>query len=380
MTAKRTAALLAIVLGLLAAVAAPLGAQSLSEAREQREEARRRQAALASKLDTLEASDNELEAAVAALNAHLATASAKADAARQAAEAAEAELAAARAHLEATRQRITTIRGQLRERAVQAYIHPRADFLSELLGSADIEEATRRQVFLENVASNENELLDELGAAKEDLQIEEAAASAAAQRAAERRAEADSRVADARRARDEQLRLKLALDARIAEFRAEADQLDAAEAQLAAVIAEQEAQMRASRGSSATPDGRISAAGLIWPTRGSVTSEYGYRWGRMHEGIDIAAPTGTPIWAAADGVVIYSGVMNGYGLVILIDHGGGFTTVYAHQSRLAAGDGRRVSQGELIGYVGSTGHSTGPHLHFETRVNGSAQNPRNYLP
>lgn len=94
----------------------------------------------------------------------------------------------------------------------------------------------------------------------------------------------------------------------------------------------------------------------------------------MHQGIDIGAPTGTPIYAAAGGQVIFSGWMGGYGNLILIDHLDGRVTAYAHQSRLAVGGGS-VSRGQLIGYVGSTGDSTGPHLHFEVRVNGRAVDP-----
>ena len=100
----------------------------------------------------------------------------------------------------------------------------------------------------------------------------------------------------------------------------------------------------------------------------------------MHAGIDIGAGSGTPIYAAKAGTVIHSGGMGGYGNAVIIDHGGGFTTLYAHQSRLGSREGQQVSQGQVIGYVGSTGNSTGPHLHFETRVNGAAQNPRRYLP
>ena len=87
-----------------------------------------------------------------------------------------------------------------------------------------------------------------------------------------------------------------------------------------------------------------------------------------------------PIHAAADGTVFFSGVMDGYGNVILIDHGNGVVTLYAHQSQLIAGSGQRVARGEVIGLVGSTGHSTGPHLHFEVRVNGVAYDPLAYLP
>ena len=111
---------------------------------------------------------------------------------------------------------------------------------------------------------------------------------------------------------------------------------------------------------------------------GPVTSEFGPRWGGFHPGIDIAPGYGTPIEAAKDGVVAFAGWMSGYGNFVIIDHGGGFATAYGHQSRLAVSDGQVVSAGQVIGYVGSTGFSTGPHLHFEIRVNGTAVNPRSY--
>jgi murein DD-endopeptidase MepM/ murein hydrolase activator NlpD len=124
----------------------------------------------------------------------------------------------------------------------------------------------------------------------------------------------------------------------------------------------------------------VSAGGWTWPASGTVTSGFGYRWGRLHAGIDIGAPIGTPIHAARGGVVSYAGVMGGYGNIIVIDHGGGMTTRYAHQSQLGAGVGQTVNVGDRIGYVGSTGNSTGPHLHFEVRINDNPQNPLGYLP
>jgi murein DD-endopeptidase MepM/ murein hydrolase activator NlpD len=99
----------------------------------------------------------------------------------------------------------------------------------------------------------------------------------------------------------------------------------------------------------------------------------------MHQGIDQGASTGTPIGASKAGTVIYAGWQGGYGNLVLIDHHDGVVTAYAHQSRMAVSRGQSVSQGATIGYVGNTGNSTGPHLHFETRVNGSAVNPRQYL-
>lgn len=143
------------------------------------------------------------------------------------------------------------------------------------------------------------------------------------------------------------------------------------------------AQIRAAQSSqsSYSPPGDTapSAAGFIWPVNGPVTSPFGMRWGRMHEGIDIGAPTGTPIRAAAAGGVIYSGWMSGYGNLVVLDHGGGISTAYGHQSSITVGNGQVVSQGQTIGYVGCTGHCFGPHLHFEVRINGTPVDPLGYL-
>ncbi|HVM14572.1 MAG TPA: peptidoglycan DD-metalloendopeptidase family protein [Egibacteraceae bacterium] len=120
---------------------------------------------------------------------------------------------------------------------------------------------------------------------------------------------------------------------------------------------------------------------LLWPTDGALTSGFGYRTHpifktrRMHAGIDIPAPTGQPIFAAADGVVSSAGVRGGYGNVVVIDHGEGLSTVYAHQSRMTVSTGEDVDAGDVIGHVGSTGWSTGPHLHFEVRLGGTPVDP-----
>jgi murein DD-endopeptidase MepM/ murein hydrolase activator NlpD len=122
-----------------------------------------------------------------------------------------------------------------------------------------------------------------------------------------------------------------------------------------------------------------SSQGLIWPVSGPVTSPFGYRWGRLHAGIDIGAPSGTPIHAAASGTVVLAGWTGGYGNYTCIDHGGGLATCYAHQSSYAVSGGAQVAQGQVIGYVGNTGHSFGSHLHFEVRINGTPVDPLGYL-
>jgi murein DD-endopeptidase MepM/ murein hydrolase activator NlpD len=145
-----------------------------------------------------------------------------------------------------------------------------------------------------------------------------------------------------------------------------------------AAIAEQIRAAAPSTPPSGGSGGSPSAAGYIWPVSGPVTSGYGWRWGRMHEGIDISAACGVPIRAAAGGTIIFAGWMGGYGNLTIIDHGGGIATAYGHQSAIYKGGGS-VSQGETIGAVGTTGSSTGCHLHFEVRVNGSPVDPLGYL-
>jgi len=121
------------------------------------------------------------------------------------------------------------------------------------------------------------------------------------------------------------------------------------------------------------------AQGFIWPARGRVTSAFGWRRWRHHDGIDIAAPYGTPVTAARDGVVIFAGWYYAYGKAVIVDHGDGLQTLYGHNSRLRVRVGQRVRKGDVIANVGSTGNSTGPHLHFEVRINGRAVNPMKYL-
>jgi murein DD-endopeptidase MepM/ murein hydrolase activator NlpD len=140
------------------------------------------------------------------------------------------------------------------------------------------------------------------------------------------------------------------------------------------------ARIRSSQSSSVPgPIGQPSAAGFIWPVQGVLTSGFGWRWGRLHEGIDLAVGVGTPVVAAASGTVIVAGWLGGYGNLVVIDHGNGMATAYGHNTSVTVGVGQSVSQGQLIAYSGSTGHSTGPHVHFEVRVNGSPVDPLGYL-
>lgn len=118
---------------------------------------------------------------------------------------------------------------------------------------------------------------------------------------------------------------------------------------------------------------------FMYPINTRITSYYGPRWGRIHEGLDFAAPMGSPIKAVSSGRVVYSGWANGYGYVVIIEHQKGLRTLYAHNSKLLVRVGESVGRGEVISRSGNTGNSTGPHLHFEVQVNGRPENPLDYI-
>lgn len=119
---------------------------------------------------------------------------------------------------------------------------------------------------------------------------------------------------------------------------------------------------------------------LAWPLKGVLYGRYGVRDGRRHDGIDIAAPEGTPVLAAAAGTVIYAGEQAGYGAIAILKHEGGLVTLYAHNARLLVREGDRVKRGEPVARVGQTGKTTGPHLHFEVRDGTRPRNPLLFLP
>jgi murein DD-endopeptidase MepM/ murein hydrolase activator NlpD len=275
----------------------------------------------------------------------------------------------------------------LESRVRAIYIQQQPDVLSILVSAESFSDVIDSYEFVNRIGLQDQRIA---------RQVEDAKAKAAAKRRATARTQRlaaatvsviSARTNEARVVRDElessrdtlaaarrlkQSALTNAQESR-EEYLEEVTALSVKSAELAAAIR----NAQTSAGSTGT--GAPSAAGFIWPVNGPVTSGYGWRWGRMHEGIDIAASTGTPIWAAAAGTVIHAGWLGGYGNLVVVDHGNGLATAYAHASAILVGVGQSVSQGETIALIGSTGNSSGPHLHFEVRVNGAAVDPLLYL-
>jgi septal ring factor EnvC (AmiA/AmiB activator) len=275
-----------------------------------------------------------------------------------------------------------------------------------LLSSGGAEDAMTRTSYLRVITQADRVNIDSLDAAETAVTAQRARLLEEQERLEQMLAEQEELLAEVQRLREsralaaaeareqvrqletehddleqDQARLESLIRQKQAEARREAERVAAEEraAQRAAAQQQQQAA-RQTTSSGGGGGGASSSSGYAWPLCAPVTSEYGPRWGRMHRGIDQGASTGTPIGASKAGTVIFAGWQGGYGNLTLIDHGDGVVTAYAHQSRFAVGSGARVSQGQTIGFVGNTGNSTGPHLHFETRVNGSAVNPRQYLP
>lgn len=279
---------------------------------------------------------------------------------------------------------------RLNQRLVAIYEAEDPDALAVLLSATSLTDLVDQLDYLSQIGSQDRGIAHEVEAAK--TEVREARARTRVTRAGVAKVthEIAVKTAQARAERDRLLAKQGELAAVRSEKRSslanvrenEREFVNEADA-LSRVSASLGAQIRAAQSSPAAsavvPSGLPSSSGLIWPVAGPVTSPFGWRWGRMHEGIDIGAGYGTPIHAAASGVVIYAGWMDGYGNLVVIDHGGGLATAYGHQSAIATGVGQHVVQGQTIGYVGCTGHCFGPHLHFEVRVNGSPVDPLGYL-
>ena len=286
------------------------------------------------------------------------------------------------ARLQAEYTRAVTI---LEQRVRALYMQEPPDLLSFLVSASSFSDVLDNIDFLNRIGLQDKRIARQVGDAK---------ARAAAERASTKETRRKTKVTveviaahtgEARRVRDElasnrntllratQLKTSALADARETreEYLAEVESLEVESAALAARI--QSAQ--SSSASTSTP----SSSGLVWPVSGPVTSGFGMRWGRMHTGIDIAVPTGTPVLASASGTVVYAGWMSGYGNLVAVDHGGGLSTSYAHNSSVLVSVGQHVEQGDVVSISGSTGHSTGPHVHFEVRVNGAPVDPLLYL-
>jgi len=401
---------------LLGAVGPALAQDTIDDLRAKREQNTQEAADAAARLDELTAKDQDLLDAISALDAQITLQESKVAAADRAIS--DAEKLAARHRDEATRYAadLEAQKLRLRDSAINAYVRPSETVMSQLANSNLMEEALRRS-YLNDLVGDTTQLIDELRA----TEARRLAAADAATRAA-----ADARQLKQARAEHldtlnvalaEQQSLRDEVEARMADWQANIDGLEQAnidigneirsiQAEIARKAAEEKARKAreeaarkaaaaaaaaAAREAARAPatQAPLASGDFVVTTRpvpGRITSPYGPRrhpvFGSTasHPGADMQARSGDPIYAAADGVVISARWINGYGNAVIIAHGSVYSTLYAHQSKLLVSVGDQVSSGDVIGLVGSTGWSTGPHLHFEVRVNGVTVDPAPFLP
>jgi murein DD-endopeptidase MepM/ murein hydrolase activator NlpD len=309
----------------------------------------------------------------------------------------EQELDATRKRLHTARARLNTVRALQRKTAARlkeleqrlqhrqrllarrvrvAYQQGNASTVRVLVGSRDVHDLISRSYVLGRIARADSRLILAIQQDREEVARTKAQLDQQAQQIAQLEAELAHQTVLLRQ-QTEAKREILQDIARDRQLKEQAlDEWEEESRQIAAML----------RAMEQTPRGQARLArpfrgGFIRPVDGPILSGFGMRFhpilkvNRMHNGVDIAAPYGTPIKAAADGEVIFAGYRRGYGNTVIIDHGGGVATLYAHCSALAVGEGATVKQGQVIGYVGATGLATGPHLHFEVRRNGEPVNP-----
>ena len=360
-------------------------ALTLSQLRALIQQARVKKQGLDSKIAKLDARLDVISERLTTLNGRIASVSAALDKQQAEYERLQTRLAAKKRERALAAQRLRWQEQIFARRVVQTYKAGDVDYLSMLLNAGSYEDMLTRVRFIRDLVDSDNTLVGSLAEARDAVALAKRQAAVETRRAKGLRdqlkhkndqlvalkSEQLSVAAATRQARREKTTALARVERDIRTWEAQEAQLARESAALAGVIRGQQG------------DGKFSGA-LAWPVAGPITSPFGWRVHpifhvrKLHTGIDIGAGYGVPIHAADGGRVIYATWMSGYGNTVVIDHGGGISTLYAHQSSFAVGGGL-VSKGQVIGYVGSTGYSTGPHLHFEVRVNGNPVDPLGYL-
>ena len=308
------------------------------------------------------------------------------------------DLADAQHRISLLEKRLQEILGDLQARtdvytgrAVAIYKAGPGMYVDGLLDSENFAELFDRFAYYQASVDADSQLIAEIQVLRDQTTTRREQVEAERARIAEAKLRLEQDRTRLAQAREEQAILLADREAALSEKEAILAEVESKKSSAQAVYEqlEQDAaeiqNLLASAGSSSSGVYPTGGGQFAWPAAGAVTSPYGYRthpiFGdrRLHAGIDIGAPYGAPVVAGGDGTVVYVGAMSGYGNVVVIDHGGGLSTTYNHLSAFHVGSGQSVSRGSQIGAVGCTGYCTGPHLHFEVRVNGSPVDPMPYL-
>ena len=271
------------------------------------------------------------------------------------------------------------------KRVRDIYINGRLSYLDVVIGSKDFSDFANRLEILKRIIDSDIKLIDEIKKERAEIAARKQALEQSRAKLVELEKAAVAKQAEIEQKKKErEVVLQKAQNDRATAMQA-VEELNASSAQITALLKARQAERAAAQQSAPSYSWVQGSGQLGWPVSGEITSPYGYRthpiWGTTiyHSGIDIGVDEGTPVHAADGGTVVWSGWMGGYGYAVVIDHGNGMSTLYGHNSELAVSEGQDVSKGQVIAYAGSTGNSTGPHVHFEVRISGDPVDPMGYL-
>ena len=358
------------------AVVALSGVTALAQDAGDLEDVKSRLAEIANEIDSAEAAAEDADVQLARADERLAEVEAIVNDLAVQLENQQARVVAAQEELDRLQAKADAVQAAFEARTVELFKSGYGSDLDAILSAGDIQEAIDRRELLDQVNESDRATIEQVRATQGAVLTQQEVLQRETDRLAGLKAEQEEVLEQVRQIRESRAMAAANARAKVEDLSHEEEDLEQEQAKIKKIIAARQAPPP----SIAPPTiSAPSASGYIWPSCGTVTSEFGRRWGRMHEGLDIDDNRGSAIVAPKDGVVIFAGWSNGYGNMTLIDHGDGVVTGYGHQSSIKVSKGQRVSQGQFIGVIGTTGHSTGTHLHFETRVNGSAQNPRRFL-
>ena len=317
----------------------------------------------------------------------------------------QGDLRRERIRLARLRAKLAAAKDALADRLVEIYKADEPDVVTVILEADGFEDLITRAEFVQRVGDRDELIIDRVKTAKAESERAEAKLDQLEERQRRVTAEVDRRLRevnaikgrlvdrrqDYQAVKDRKLQSLVSTQADRHELEGHLASLEREQASIQARLANaggggggggsSSGGGGGGGGAAPVPAGPVQqgSGGLIWPVNGTFSSPFGMRWGRLHAGVDLAAPEGTPIRAADSGRVVLAAYTGGYGNYTCISHSASLSTCYGHQSRYATSAGASVSQGQVIGYVGNTGNSYGAHLHFEVRVNGNPVDPMGYL-
>lgn len=375
---RKSVSTIIIMVGLLSTSVLPSQADVLGDAVQQQQELENQKSQTIGQLNKLTYTSDKIKAQLSQLETQVANAQALLAEKQASYTQAQAAVDVAQTELDQKQKELESRQDALGKRAKGIYVNGQLSYFELLFQSADLSDFINRMEYFSQLIANDRQLLSDVKTQKEkiiqktdELKSKRDQASQLKNQAASASAELDKSKSQQRVALDDNLKAQEEAFADLAKFEAESNALSA--------------KIRAMQ---ASHNGGVSGSISTWPTPGyyEISSPFGPRTHPVsgqagtHTGVDIPAPTGAEIHATGAGVVLIAGWNTAYGNMVIIDHGNGVSSLYGHMTRSVVAEGQTIQANQIIGYVGSTGWSTGPHLHFEVRVNGNPVNPLQYFP